>query len=320
MRAFLYDAAGTDKDVQLDARILAELNSQQLLWIDVNGQDEHELREVSAMLGLTPESVYTLLERGNRPRLDHYGAYSQLNVNTIEEIEGGYRLVELDFVIGANFVLTVHSQPVAFLASFDRRIKGDSNLGRLDAPSFLSTLLDWHLNSYFRLIEGIDGEVDRMDSRALRPSHQRDLLVDLSKLRHRVAFVRRTLTPHREIYAAMSRPDFQMIANSHSAGHFAILHDRLERAIEAAENARELLIGSFDIFSTQTTLRTNEAIKTLTLVSVVLLPATVIVSIGSLLLKTPVYSFGPPAFWGMLALILVIGLVTVGVARWRKWI
>jgi Mg2+ and Co2+ transporter CorA len=42
------------------------------------------------------------------------------------------------------------------------------------------------------------------------------------------------------------------------------------------ENARELLIGSFDIFTTQMTMRTNEAMKVLTLVSFVWFPASVI--------------------------------------------
>ncbi|MCX6377868.1 MAG: hypothetical protein NT023_00095 [Armatimonadetes bacterium] len=86
--------------------------------------------------------------------------------------------------------------------------------------------------------------MDKIDAQALRPSNSRDLLADLSKLRYRVAFVRRTLTPHREVYQAMARWDFHLISKSDSAAHFTLLQDSLERAIEAVENARELLIAS----------------------------------------------------------------------------
>jgi Mg2+ and Co2+ transporter CorA len=101
-------------------------------------------------------------------------------------------------LLGVNLVLTVHRQPVPLLESFDRRLKGDSDLGELDARAFLATLLDSDITSYFRLIEELDAEVDRIDAHALRPRHDRDLLAEMAALRQRVAFVRRTLTPHWE--------------------------------------------------------------------------------------------------------------------------
>ncbi|MCW3051890.1 MAG: magnesium transporter CorA, partial [Chthonomonadales bacterium] len=185
---------------------------------------------------------------------------------------------------------------------------------------FLAGLLDWHVTSYFRLLEELELEVDKIDAHALRPRHSRNLLGELAKLRQRVAFVRRILTPHREVYAAMARPDFQAIANSSSSPHFRNLADRLDRAIEAMENARELLVGSFDIFTTQTTLRTNEIIKVLTIVSFIWFPASVIVGITGLLLKSPVHATTSPGFWIMMGTILFVAVSTVALARWKRWI
>jgi Mg2+ and Co2+ transporter CorA len=216
--------------------------------------------------------------------------------------------------------MTVHRAPVAFLESFDRRVKTDSDLGTLDMAGFLAALLGWHLTSYFRLVEDLEKIVDDIDAHALRPRHTRDLLAEMTRLRQRVAFVRRILTPHREVYAAMVRPDFQIIAGSSSVEQFAILTERLDRAIEAVENARELLIGSFDIFTTQTALRTNEAIKVLTIVSFVWYPASVIVGITAMLLRTPVHPLHTIGFWLMLAVIASIGVLTIALARWRRWI
>ena len=205
-RAYLYDATGTDRAVSLDADIVAGLHDQQLLWMDLNGVEEPELRVVATVLGLKRESVYTLLQPERRPRLDNYGAYFQMNIDAIEEADGKHRLVELNFVVGRNFVLTEHKTPVQFLESFDTRVKGDTQIGQLDAPAFLAALLDWHVTSYFRVIEQLEARVDRLDAMAIRPRHSRDVLAELAKLRQRVAFIRRTLTPHREIYAALARP------------------------------------------------------------------------------------------------------------------
>lgn len=319
-RAYLYDATGTDKEVALTAATVESLHDKQLLWVDISEFEELELRQVATTLRLNRDSLYTLLQAEHRPRLDNYGSYSQLNINAIQETDGKYKVVEVDFILAPNLVITVHRKPVSFLDSFDRRIKGDSDLGELDAASFLASLLDWHITSYFRLVEQLEKEVDKIDAHALRPRHTRDLLKELASLRQRVAFVRRMLTPHREVYAAMARPDFLSAEQSESAAHFRVLTDRLERAIEAVENARELLVGSFDMFTTQTTLRTNEVMKALTLVSFIWFPASVIVGITTMLLKAPVNPVLTPGFWIMVASIVLVGVFTMLFARWRNWI
>jgi len=320
IRAYLYDATGTDQEVTLTPQIVTDLNSRQLLWVDVAEFEESELRQIASLLSLERESLYTLLQSGRRPRLDHYSGYAQLNIQAIQQTEGKYGPVEVDFILGKNLIVTVHRKPVSFLDSFDQRVKGDSDLGELDAPAFLAGLLDWHVTSYFRLLEELELEVDRIDAHALRPRHSRDLLAELAKLRQSVAYIRRILTPHREVYAAMARPDFLVIANSSSSPHFRNLADRLDRAIEAVENARELLVGSFDIFTTQTTLRTNEIIKVLTIVSFIWFPASVIVGITGLLLKSPVHPTTSPGFWIMMGTILFVAVSTVALARWKRWI
>lgn len=320
VRTYLYDATGTDSEVALDADLLTNLHDRQLLWIDVSNFETSELRQVAALLAFKAESVYTVLQTDRRPRIDNYGDYFQFNLDAIEVVENRLKVVVLDFVIKPNLVLTVHRQPVEFLTSFDQHVKGDTDLGHLDAQGFVAALLDGHLTSYFRLIEMIQSDVDKIDAHALRPRHSRDLLAELAQLRHRVAFIRRVLTPHREVYAAMVRPDFQRAADPNSVTPLHLLHDRLERAIEEVENTRELLVGSFDMFTTMTALRTNEVMKVLTLVSVVLLPATLLVSIMSLLIKAPVYPVGKSGFWLMLMLIVAIGVFAVIVARRRRWI
>lgn len=320
VRAYLYDATAPDAQVTPTAQMVADLHELQLLWIDLNDFDETELRQIASLLSLNRESVADLLEPNRRPRLDNYGSYFQLNLRAIQDTDNKYQLVDLQIVLGKNVILTVHREPIGFLASFERRIKGDSALGELDAPAFLAALLDWHITSYFRIVELLETEVDRLDSQALRQHHRRDLLRDLAKLRQRVGFIRRTLTPHREVYAAMARPDFHLLSGSESATHYIRLNERLDRAIETVENARELLVGSFELFTTQLALRTNEVVKVLTLVSVILLPASVIVGIASLLLKSPVYPVGRSGFWEMLGLIALISITTFLIARRRDWI
>lgn len=238
VRAYLYDADGTDHEISLVGGPAEHLTDRQLLWVDVLAQDEH--------------------------------------------------------------------------------VRGDSQLAQLDAPSFFAALLDWHVTGYFRVVEQFEAEVDCLEELALTARSQDNLLARLVVARRRVAAIRRALAPHREVYASLARPDFPVLASSESAAHFHALNERLERAIDAVENARDLVIGSFEIFSTHTAQRTTSVIKVLTLVWALLLPATVITSLMRMNFHATVYRAGDAGFWSVVALILLVDVIALAIVRRRK--
>ena len=132
--------------------------------------------------------------------------------------------------------------------------------------------------------------------------------------------MRRALAPHREVFAALTRPDFQTVTSSRAVGAFRSLNERLERALETVDNARDLIIGTFDIFTTQATQKTNQTIKLLTLVSVVLMPASVITGLMGMNFHVHFYDTGDRGFWTVVALIGCISGTTLVVARKNRWI
>ncbi|MDP9127594.1 MAG: CorA family divalent cation transporter [Pseudomonadota bacterium] len=318
--SYLYDSTGTDRPVALSPELIAGLHDKQLLWVDITSVEGEETARLRELLSLRRDSMRFLLTKGARPRLTDYGHYSQLNINAIEKVDGTIRLNEVDFIIRPNLIVTFHREPVSFLENFDDSRKSDTDLGTLDSESFLAGLLDWHITGYFRIVEELEKEIDKLDAKALMPYQRQDLLLDMSKLRQSVAFIRRSLTPHREVYTGLLRREFQERKSAEDEMLFPILNERLEIAIDAVENARELLIGSFDMFTTRTTMKTNEVIKALTLFSFVWVPASVVVGISTMLMKTPVSPVENVGFWAMMACIILIAVATVVFARIRRWI
>lgn len=291
------------------------------------------------------------LQQNLRPRLDLYADCFHVNIEAIQGRDGHenssassatsaaprassakagtekqsatFRIVTVHFVVFANIVVSLHVQPAAFIDNFDTRIKGDTHFGNSDGPAFLGALLNWHITGYFRALEVLEDQVDRIDDAALRlrrSREERDLLAEMVKVRRRLALVRRTLLPHREVYATLARPQFAAFVTSHATETLQLVYDRMERSVEATENGRELILGSFDIFTTQTALRTNEVVKALTVISALLLPAGVIASLASLFIRAPVYDLGRVGFWEVLATMIFVGVTFMTFARKRRWI
>jgi Mg2+ and Co2+ transporter CorA len=227
--------------------------------------------------------------------------------------------LELDLFSGPNYVVTFHPEPIEFLQHFDQQVQGDTQIGELNAASFLAALLDWHVMSYFHVLENLEAEVDRLDETALRQPADHAFLEELVELRSRVAELRRLLTPHREVFSALARPDFEVLASSESAAHFRALDDRLERAIEAVEHTREMVIGSFELFMTGTAQNTNDIMKVLTIATVLVGIMGVIAGIMGMNFKLAFFESGALGFTIVLVAMIVLVGGTIALARWRRW-
>jgi magnesium transporter len=79
--------------------------------------------------------------------------------------------------------------------------------------------------------------------------------------------------------------------------------------VEALEDTNESVIGH----------QTNYRLQILTVVSVVLLPLTLIASIFGMNVGVPGES-DIHAFWALVAIMVVFGLGLLGLFRWRRWL
>ena len=311
----LFDADGTDDEIDLDASVIDGLTDRQLLWVDIHGVEEQELRGVGEILGVKEPTIRNLLEPMGQPRFDVLDGYFELDVVALDDDENP---LPLDLVAGTNWVATIHRDRAPFIDEFRERLAPDTPLGRLTASTFVAALLDWQVGTYFTAVDELEHSVDKLDERALQQT-DRHVLSDMIQMRRRIGQIRRTLTPHREIFAALARPDFELVASSQSAPHFRALVDRLERAISSVENARELLIGSFDIFMSTTGQRTNDVMRVLTIISVILLPAVVLAGVMGMNFKLSFFD-EPALFWVVVGAMVVIAVVVLVGARRQHWL
>ena len=151
----------------------------------------------------------------------------------------------IDIIGGRNWVVTVHDGPLEALVRLDAEREGETRLGALDAGTFVAAVVDEVLADYFELVEDIEREIDRLDERALRGRPDRGVLSEIVRLRRRIGLIRRILAPHRVAFAALARPD--MDVDEEAGRPWPGLTDRLDRLLDAVQNLRELLLGTFDI-------------------------------------------------------------------------
>jgi magnesium transporter len=224
---------------------------------------------------------------------------------------------QLDIVAAPNIVLTVHTGPVEALRRFQAGLDGETRLGRLRAGELMSSLIDEVLVEYFLLAEIIEREIDKLDQRALHGRPGDDILAAIVALRRRVGMMRRTLAPHRDALSTLALPELEV---EETVGRpWPGLVDRLEAAMGVTETLRQGLLGTFDIHMGRVSQRANDVMRTLTLLSAVLLPAVVLAGIMGMNFKLPFFDEATN-FGLVIAGMVVLAVSILAVARVRRWL
>jgi Mg2+ and Co2+ transporter CorA len=191
----------------------------------------------------------------------------------------------------------------------------------LDAPSLVATILDWIVASYLRALDAVESELEELDAKIMSntPRGAADDLTRLVELRRTIGTLRRALSPHREVVVSLSHPELDALSSEESAQRFADLERRVTQALDAAREAKESTFGSFDLLVTRIGQRTNDIMKVLTLVTVILLPATVLGGIMGMNFQVGLFD-QPWVFWVVIATMLGIAVLVLAVAHTRDWI
>lgn len=316
IEAVLFGGDGRDESIELEGSDEIRISRDELLWIDASSVDAAELAIIRRALGLSDRAVAALKARPTSPDATVLDGAVEVVVRVLADGAGGDPTT-IQVLVGDEWIITHHARPVRFLEERRDAIRDDRPVGRLTPVQFLVSVLDWHVDSFFRAAEELESEVDRLDDAAL--GSDRDMLARLVDMRGRIASVRRLMSPHREMFAELARPVFLPDLDAADRDALAGVAMRLERAGEAITNTREMLIGTFDIHMTRTAQRTNDIMRVLTLASVVLLPSVVLAGVMGMNFKVWIFD-DPNLFWVVVVVMLAMAIATVGVARWRRWL
>ncbi len=311
LTVFVFDEGESGREKDLGAA-LDRVADETLLWIALRDPSEEEVAAVQEALELSDEQADRLLEQPSKPSLLDAGEHLHATLYAASSKNGEPILRSVECVIGPGWVVTAHHGQIEVLDEFRERAEGGSRVGELDSASFVAAVAEWVVASYFRAFEAVESELEELDSKVMTdgPTSDSDDLARIVELRRSIGTLRAALSPHREIVVSLAHPELDLLSTEASAERFTAIEGRVLQALDAAREAKESTRGSFDLIVARIGQRTNDIMKVLTLVTVILLPATVLAGVMGMNFQLHLFDF-VWMFWVVIGTMLGIAVLVL---------
>ena len=315
IRSRLFEPNGSRRENLSPAEITAAIEqADNLLWVSL----EHPTPdEVIGILGdifhFHPLAIEDCLSTGYQtPKVDDFGNYIFIIAHAIRvKTEVNVDTMELNFFLGDNYLVTVFlEESMLPVEQLWHRLGRDERLTRNGADFLCHRLIDLLVDDYMPFLDHMDDEIEFLEDEVLEHPTPR-ILQRILTLKHTLMYLRRIISPQREVLNRLSRDEFPMI-DRQSQIYFRDVYDHMVRYQDQIETLRDIVSGAMDIYLNSTSLRLNNVMKALTVVSTIFLPLSFVAGVYGMnfeFMPELHWTFGYPFVWGLFILI-VIGMLT----------
>ncbi len=313
------------------------MTSEQMVWVDLASPTEEEERSIFRSWFPLHELVLEDMEHAvadsdgeilHHPKIEDYGSYLYIIFRSMTPPEAmpdnvlSYismmKEAQLNVIVSEHVLITHHSGIVH--AAPNTRLACDRNpLIMKRGPDYLLHLLmDDLVDDYMPLVQMIDDKIADLERSVFARSTNLTLMRLLS-VKRELQRIRRVLSYQREIANRLSRGEFALVSHEESF-YYRNVYDHLVRLTDQIDEARELATSIMEAYFSVSSVRLNEVMKVLTVISTTFLPITFITSLYGMNFEFMPELHQPWGYPAVLGLIVVVAVTMVFIFRKRGWL
>ncbi|MBU2228813.1 magnesium/cobalt transporter CorA [Patescibacteria group bacterium] len=286
-----------------------------LEWTNITQPFEKDTKYLKSKYGFHSFDLRDCLSVTESPKLDIYDDYLFIVFHFPDYDPKEQRMIyrRLNVFIGDSFLVTLHKGEFDAVEGMINYMKKNSEakdqfMNR--SPGFLLyNLINPIFKKAFSLVDKI-GENLREIEEDIYSDKTIDVVKELAMERRNILNFRRIVEPQRFLIDTLVHLKRKFLGTE-SDIYFDDIHDHIERIWMLLENYREIVRGLSDTNEALISHKINEVMKVLTVISVSLLPLTLIASIYGMNVAGLPFAGSPGALWGIMGLMisLIVGTV-----------
>ncbi len=273
MERLLHVAADGTRTVGAEPSELGRLRQEGWVWLDVLDPTDDDISRLCEEFALDRQTRDDLGDEAQLPKVDDLETYVVLVTHGLAADDRELRTVEVDFVLGPGWLITVHDEPLTSIDHVFERV-GHARFSADGPDHLLARIVEFSGERFLPLIDALDLRILDLEDHAI--DGDPTILTDVQLLRREVATLRRVIGPQTSALLVASR--LEELGNR-ARRELSDALDHHSRLIAHLDSAHGLLATVLDTYRASAAERMNETMQVLTVFSAIVLPLSLIAGI-----------------------------------------
>lgn len=260
-----------------------------LIWIDLENstieEDEIVFKKVFPVHKLTLEDISYLRDVNKKPHLpkvEEYSTYLFVILNPLcDDFQHATQVLDLDHAttqlsvfISPKLLITHHLGSLVGIREVMTYLERHVLKPHHGSDFVLHLIIDGIIDRYRPLLDSLEEHFNQLEE-VVFVAPEKSKLQDLIGLKRVINVLRKTLIHEKEILFRLGRGEFQVIGETRTI-YYRDVYDHAARFIEAIENNRDMVSDLLQAHLSSSSNKLNEVMKVLAIISILILPMTVI--------------------------------------------
>jgi len=303
---------------------IKEIKTKNLRWIDVSSCKPKEMKHIEQKFKFHPLHISDCLSPVQRPKLDVTPDYLFMvllfpvyNRRTRKIISS-----EIDFFINSDTLVTVHRGELSPLMNFFnlcQTTKKQKDKYFVGSPAFLIyELLNRLLAACNPILGNMNLNINGIEENIFN-GYEKRMVKEILIAKTNVVNFRRITQTHRLVVSKLLEKSSLFFSPGKLKIYFKEVIENAEDIWQNLENLRETVEAIEQTNNSLISFQLNDIIKILTIISIIVLPISLMGTIFGMNLKFLPLMNQPFAFWILLSVMALIIIFLVGYFRRKKW-
>ena len=304
---------------------VSELAAGGLAWVNAVGPDLDTAQALAERFGWHPLDVEDVVSKRQRPKVDDYEdegyLFAVLHFPVYDKAVQRLNAAELDVFIGQDYLVTLPNRELLPVTRLFARCEADEafreQLLVRGSGRLLYEVLDDLFDYCFPILDKIGHKLDRIEDEMFAGAAE-DVVRDLSNVKQEIISYRKVIKPERSTLRVLERRINRFLPEELEL-YFDDINDAVERIWDQLDNYKEVVEALEQTNESVISHRQNDVLRLLTIISVTMLPLTLLTGIFGMNVVYPGEAT-TIAFWVILGgLVATLGGM-VAFFRWKRWI
>lgn len=305
------------------AEILPAEKPTGITWINVAGLSDVDLiKQLSEKFNIHPLTIEDILNVEQRPKVEEFENYLFITLKILhwKDSTTTFSIEQLSIIVGKDFVLSFLISNTKLFDPILAKLQSTVSQGlRQQGADYLAyRLIDAIVDEYFVVLEGLGEQIEVVENHIIAsptPANSRAIY----KLKGQVLLLRKAVWPMREAISHLLYAEDSLITKF-TRVYLRDVYDHTMQAIDTIETFRDMLSSLVDMYLSGLTIRMNEIMKTLTIITTIFIPITALASIYGMNMAGIPLMKSPWAFTFVALMMLASVTFMVLYFKKKKWI